>query len=323
LSSINSKSLKIGGAKSDKGSTDKQKEKEEIIGKYKKAGAIAKDVRESIRPLVKVGTPLIEICEKTESLVTEKGGTCAFPCNVSINNIAAHYSSPLNDKNTIQEEDVVKVDFGVHVDGYIADTAFTVCFDPTYQKLIEAAERGLKVAVENIKNGADTRRIGALVEVAIREMGYRPIRELSGHLLDQYELHGPKTIPCIGSIGGQKLEEGEVYAVETFASTGSGSVHDTPYCYIYRLVPVRSPVRFRGSRQILSIVQDRYKTLPFAVRWIAKQASALSLKLALRELTAAGLLFEYHVLSDAKDSMIAQSEETVLVTKDGHEVLTY
>jgi len=322
LSSTNSRSLETGKAKSDKGSPDKQKEKEEILGKYRKAATIAREVRESIKPLVKVGIPLIELCDKTESLIVVKGGTCAFPCNVSINNIAAHYSPPPDDKTTIQEKDVVKVDFGVHVDGYIADTAFTVSFDPTYQKLVEAAERGLKVAIENIRAGADTRRIGALVEVAIREMGYRPIRELSGHLLDQYELHGPKTIPCIGSVGSQKLEEGEVYAVETFASTGSGSVHDTPYCYIYRLIPVRSPIRFRGSRQILSIVQNKYKTLPFAVRWIAKQASALSLKLALKELTTSGLLFKYHVLSDKKESVVAQSEETVLVTKDGREVLT-
>jgi methionyl aminopeptidase len=241
---------------------------------------------------------------------------------LSINNIAAHYSPPPEDKTAIQEKDVVKVDYGVHVDGYIADTAFTICFDPAYQKLVEAAERGLKVAVDNIKAGADTRRIGALVEVAIREMGYKPIKELSGHLLGQYELHGAKTIPCVGSVGSQKLEEGEVYAVETFASTGSGSVHDTPYCYIYRLIPVRSPIRFRGARQVLAIVQEKYKTLPFATRWIAKEVSPLSLKLALKELTTSGLLFEYHVLSDRKESIVAQSEETVLVTKDGHEVLT-
>jgi methionyl aminopeptidase len=323
LSRTDSKSGETGGVKSDKGSSDKQKEKDEILGKYRKAAAIAKDVRESIKPLVKVGAPLIELCDKTESLIVEKGGVCAFPCNISINNIAAHYSSPPDDKATIHEKDVVKVDYGVHVDGYIADTAFTVSFDPAYQKLVEAAERGLKVAVDNMKAGADTRRIGALIEVAIREMGYKPIRELSGHLLGQYELHGPKTIPCVGSVGGQKLEDGEVYAVETFATSGSGSIHDTPYCYIYRLVPVRSPIRFRGSRQILSIVQNNYKTLPFAERWIAKQVSKLSLRLALKELTSSGLLFEYHVLSDTKESMIAQSEETVLVKKDSSEVLTH
>ncbi|WXG45935.1 MAG: type II methionyl aminopeptidase [Candidatus Atabeyarchaeum deiterrae] len=310
-------------AKNSKEISDEAQKKEEILVKYRKAGAIARDVREAIRPSIKVGSPILEICEKVEAMIIEKGGGWAFPCNISMNNIAAHYSPPLGDKTIIGEKDVVKVDFGVHVDGYIADIAFTLSFDPAYQRLVEAAERGLKAAIDNIKAGQDSRRIGALIEVAIREMGYRPIKDLSGHLVEQYELHGPKTIPCVGSGGSSKLEEGEVYALDIFATNGSGGVHDTPYCYIYMLMPTRSPIRFRGSRQVLSIIGEKYKTLPFTERWLTKEVSALSLKLALKELTNAGMLFEYHVLSERKDSMVAQAEETVLVKKDGSEVLGY
>lgn len=308
--------------KDDKQHVDEAKKKEEILADYKKAGTIAKEVREAAKPLVKVGVPVIELCEKIESLILEKGGNWAFPCNISINNLAAHYSPPIGDKTSIADKDVVKVDFGVHVEGYIADTAFTISFDPTYQKLVEAAQKGVKVALQNIKAGADTRRIGALVEVAVREMGYRPIRELTGHLLEQYEVHGAKTIPSVGSVGGSKLEEGEFYAVETFATTGSGGVHDTPYCYIYRMLPVRVPIRFAGSRQIVSIVGKKYKSLPFTERWLAKEAPNVSLKFALKELTGLGLLYEYHVLADRKESVVAQAEETISVKKDGCDVLT-
>ncbi|WXG43319.1 MAG: type II methionyl aminopeptidase [Promethearchaeati archaeon SRVP18_Atabeyarchaeia-1] len=322
MSSNDKNSKQVAKAKATKEPTDESQKKEEILGKYKKAAAIAKEVREAAKPIVKVAIPLIDLAEKIETLILEKGGNWAFPCGISINNLAAHYSPPPGDKSMIGEKDVVKVDFGVHIDGYIADTAFTVSFDPAYQKLVEAAEKGVKVAIENLKAGVETRRVGALVEVAIREMGYKPVKELTGHLLEQYEVHGPKIIPSVGSAGSSKLEEGEFYAVETFATNGSGSIHETPYSYIYRLMPVRTPVRFGGSRQILSIANKKYKTLPFAERWIAKEASTVPLKFALKELIGSGALYEYHVLADRKDSMIAQAEQTVLITKDGCEVLT-
>jgi methionyl aminopeptidase len=321
LSKTTPKSSEAVKPKDDKEAA-KEVKKQEILASYRKAGTIAKEVREAAKPLVKAGVSIIELCEKIETMIINKGGNWAFPCNISINNLAAHYSPPIGDKTSIGEKDVVKVDFGVHVDGYIADTAFTISLDPAYQKLVEAAEKGVKVAIQNIKAGADTRRIGALVEVAVRELGYRPIKELTGHLLEQYEVHGPKTIPSVGSVGGSRLEEGEFYAVETFATTGSGGVHDTPYCYIYRMLPVRSPIRFAGSRQIISIVGKKYKSLPFTERWLAKEAPNVSLKFALKELIGSGLLYEYHVLADRKESMVAQAEETVLVRKDGCDVLT-
>jgi methionyl aminopeptidase len=309
-------------AKATKEPADAEEKKEEKLVKYRKAAAIAKEVREAAKPLVRVAAPVIDIAEKIEAMTLEKGGSWGFPCNISINSLAAHYSPPPSDRTTVGEKDVVKVDFGVHVDGYIADTAFTVSLDPAHQKLVEAAEKGVKVAIENLKAGVETRRVGALVEVAVREMGYKPVRELTGHLLEQYEVHGSKIIPNVGSAGSSKTEEGEVYAVETFATNGSGSIHETPYSYIYRLLPVRTPVRFAGSRQILSIAAKKYKTLPFAERWIAKEVPNVPLRFALKELIGSGALYEYHVLADRKDCVIAQSEQTILIAKDGCEVLT-
>ncbi len=303
---------------------EEEESEEEILEKYQKAGKILAEVREGIRPLVKVDTSILEICEKAEKLILEKEAKPAFPCNVSINNYAAHYTASAGEETLIQEKDVVKVDIGVHVDGYIGDGAFTVSFDPEYDSLVEAAEESLRRGLEIIKPGVKNNEVGKIIEQTTKEINpsFSPIKELSGHKLEKYTLHGVKIIPNISVPHGQKIEEGEIYALETFATDGTGSVHDTPLCYIYRLQPVRIPVRSKGARKILKIVAEEYKTLPFAERWLTGKVSSLNLKFGLRELINSGLLYEYHVLADKKGSKVAQAEETFIVTEDGCEIIT-
>lgn len=304
----------------EKGEEEREVEEKEKIEKYRKAGQIAARIRKELDKLVKVGTPVIEICNRVETLIKELGGNPAFPCNVSINNIAAHYTSPPNDKTVLENNSIVKVDFGVHVNGFIADTAITFDLNSGFEKLKEAAEEALRVAIENIKAGVKTNEIGKLIHEKIKEYGYKPIRDLSGHLLDEYSLHGAKIIPNITLPHGETIEVGEVYAVETFASTGSGTVHEKPYAYIYRILPVRIPVRLLSSRKLLRIASERFKGLPFAERWLAKEIPAL--KLAIKELTNKGVLYEYRVLADEKGSMVAQAEHTIIVNEDGCEIVT-
>nr|MDO8079879.1 type II methionyl aminopeptidase [Candidatus Freyarchaeota archaeon] len=297
-------------------------EEKDKFEKYRKAGKAVKDVRENARKMVQPGTPIIDICERIESELLNKEVGISFPCNVSINNIAAHYTSPSDDKTLINDNDMVKIDFGTHVDGYIADTAFTVSFKPEHEKLIEASEKALEAAIEMIKPGAETRLIGEKIEETIKGYGFRPIKDLSGHLLDQYIIHSSKIIPNISIPHGTKIEEGEVYALETFATTGSGSVTEAPYAYIYSLLPLRIPLRFKGSRQVLGLVQKEFKTLPFAERWLAKKVSKAGLKLAIKELTEKGLFRAYNVLSDRKGSLVSQAEHTLIVLDSGCEVIT-
>ena len=313
---------KVKNQSSEKQEQKQQQEEEEKFEKYRKAGKAAKEVREIARKIVQPGTPIIDICERVESELLSRGVGLSFPCNVSINNVAAHYTSPPDDKTVINERDVVKIDFGAHVDGYIADTAFTVSFNPEHNKLIEASERALEVAIDLIKPGVETKLIGEKIEETIKGYGFRPIKDLSGHLLDQYFLHSSKIIPNISVPHGTKIEEGEVYALETFASTGSGSVTEAPYAYIYSLMPFRVPLRFKGSRQVLGLIQKDFKTLPFAERWLAKKISKAGLKFAIRELTEKGVLRAYNVLSDKKGSLVSQAEHTLIVLKDGCEVIT-
>jgi methionyl aminopeptidase len=290
--------------------------------KYRQAGKIAKQVREEILPQIKIGARAYDLCEATEARILELGGGLAFPTNISINEVAAHYSSPEQDDTTIQDGDIVKFDLGVHIDGYIADTAVTVNFNPELERLVEASQEALNKALVLIRPKTNSKDLGKIIENTIKGYGYRPIRDLSGHQLDEYLLHGSKSLPNIAVPHGSILEEGEAYALETFATTGSGSVHETGQHYIFSLNPTRIALRNRGAREILRLVAREFKTLPFSRRYIAKHVSKLSLALGLRELTTKNVFHQYSVLADIKGSRVAQTEHTFLVTKDGIEITT-
>jgi len=290
--------------------------------KYRRAGRIAHQVRDEVAPTIKVGTRVLEICEKTEARILELGGRVAFPTNVSINEVAAHYSSPEDDPMTVRDGDIVKLDIGVHVDGYIADTAISVSFNPALERLVQASREALSKGLELVKPKANAKDIGKAIEDTIRGYGYRPIRELSGHQLDQYLLHGAKSLPNIAVPHGATIEEGEAYALETFATTGTGSVHQTGQYFIFSLLPQRVALRSSGAREIVRLVGREFRSLPFSRRYLAKHVQKLSLALGLRELITNGFLRQYSVLADVKGSHVAQAEDSFLVTKDGVEILT-
>ena len=293
---------------------------EEELQKYRQAGKILADVREEIKPLVKEGAKVVEIAERAEELILKRGAKPAFPCNVSVNEIAAHYSPPLNDGRVIQEGDVVKVDLGAHVDGYIADTAFTVVVGGD-SRLAEAAERALEAAIGVVKPGIDVGEIGRAVEQAITEMGFKPIRNLTGHSLARWDLHAGITIPNVEERTGQTLKPGDVLAIEPFATDGAGFVEDQQQTVIFRYLR-DAPTRLRMTRALLRDIKQLYDGLPFAERWLAKRMSRLRLELSLRELVGAGALWPYHVLAERAKGKVAQAEHTVIVTEDGCEITT-
>src|SRR6185503_19373155 len=156
---------------------------------YLKAGKIASEVREIARKRNHVGSTLREVCETVVSQIKDRNGSPAFPVNVSLNEIAAHYTAEPNDSTTVNEGDVLKIDIGVHIDGYIADTAVTVCYDPKYEWLVKAAEAALGEAVRMARVNTKASDIGRVIEGTITKSGYRPIQNLSGHSLQQYTLH--------------------------------------------------------------------------------------------------------------------------------------
>ncbi|NHJ13720.1 MAG: type II methionyl aminopeptidase [Candidatus Thorarchaeota archaeon] len=299
-----------------------EEDDEDNWDKWRKAGAVAKEALDIARPMVKPGTKLLDIVEAVEKHISENATGISFPCNIAINNIAAHYTSPLDDETVIQEGDLVTVDCGGHIDGCISDSAFTIALNREHEKLVKASEDATKIAIEMMRPGAKLNTIGALIEDTIKSAGFEPIKQLTGHQLKEYELHAEKQVPCVSGKAEVLVEEGEVYAVETFASTGSGNVSDLPDPLIFQLLPVRVPVRFKGTKQFLSIARRDYKEFPFAKRWMAKQLRRADLELAIRELQKNGALVAHHILAEEEEQFVSQAEHTVIVTEDGFERTT-
>jgi len=304
--------------------TDEDKELE--LESLKKAGNIANEVKKFLKPEIKVGTTVLSLIETAESKIVELDGNWAFPVNVSINNVAAHYTSPIKDDGlTINEGDIVKVDLGVHIEGFIVDTAFTVSFsdNPLLENIIQATEVALEAAKNMAKPEVNTRVIGKKIESVVKGFGYNPIKELGGHQIERWTVHGKKQFPELGSQRGDVIKEGDVFAVEIFASTGEGSVHSTNFSYIYEVNPYagRVPLRRKTSKQILGHVNKNYKTLPFAERWLAKDFR-IGVAFGLQELVQQGKLKVDYVLSEQKGTYVSQSEETIMITENGFEQLT-
>ena len=307
---------------------EKQIKKEEdddtkdVWEKWRRAGVVAHEALDLARPMIEPGIKVLDIINTVENYIRENSSGTSFPCNVSLNNIAAHYTSPLNDETVIQEGDLVTVDCGSHVDGCIADTAFTVALNPDHQNLVKAAEDATNVAIKMMRPGAKLNTIGALIEDTITNAGFKPIKQLTGHQLKEYELHGEKQVPCISGKSEVLVEEGEAYAIETFASTGSGNITDLPNPTIYQLVPIRVPLRFSGSKQFLGIARKEYGEFPFAERWLAERMNHGTLKMAIKELRKNGALYAHHILAEEKGEFVSQHEHTVIITARGHEKTT-
>ncbi|MEW6329358.1 MAG: type II methionyl aminopeptidase [Candidatus Micrarchaeota archaeon] len=294
-----------------------------MIDKYERAGKIVFDALQLAKSEAKPGAKLLELAEKIEGFIVSQGARPAFPANISINDTAAHYTPPFDDAGVLGEKDVVKIDVGAHVDGFIGDIAATIDFSGENGKLVEASESALQAALSVMRAGAHTSAVGEAVETEIKKYGFKPIENLTGHALGEYELHAGIEIPSIRTQHSHELKEGDVFAVEPFASAGAGHVSEGNLVEIFSLLE-QAPARLRESRKLLSHAQENYKKLPFAERWLRKAAfpSKLLLNAALKELVLAGALRQYPVLRDSGKGLVSQAELTVRVEKDSVSILT-
>jgi methionyl aminopeptidase len=296
---------------------------DEAIEKFRLSGKILRETREEIKRFVKEGMPIIEVCEKAEKLIREKGGKPAFPCNVSINEVAAHYTSPPNDNKKIPENSIVKVDIGAHVDGYVTDTAVTINFNPEYEGLTETAEKALKTAIENIRPNASTSKIGALIENTIKSRGFKPISNLTGHQVGRYLVHAGVSIPNISQISFSKIKLGEAYAIEPFVTLPEavGKVEDSSEVTIFRYLKSK-PTKNPYAKRLLKHIESNFRTLPFAERWLNSLMPKQHRQEALKELLSSKAIMGYPVFVEISRKPVAQAEHTVLVTEEGCIVLT-
>ena len=295
----------------------------EELGKFRLSGKILRETREEMKGYVKENMPIIDVCEKAEGLIRAKGGKPAFPCNVSINEVAAHYTSPPNDKSIIPENSTVKVDIGVHIDGYVTDTAFTACFSQEGRSMANTAEYALKSAIENIHGDMATGRIGGIIETAIKNRGFKPISNLTGHSVGRYLIHAGTSIPNVAQLSLTKVKTGEVFAIEPFVTQPDaiGRVDDSPQVTIYRFVKARS-IKSPFAKKLLKHIEVNFRTLPFAERWLIGVVFAEQHKSAFEELISSKSITGYPVFVEASKKPVAQAEHTLLIKEDGCEVLT-
>ncbi|MEK6823888.1 MAG: type II methionyl aminopeptidase [Nanoarchaeota archaeon] len=285
------------------------------------AGQIASEVKEYAKSIIKKDMPLLEIAEKIENKIIELGGKPAFPVNTSINEIAAHYTSGHNDTSTAHG--LLKIDLGVHIDGWIADTAISIDLENSEEnkKLIQASKDALDNAIEiiNKKENPTTGEIGKTIQETIESKGFLPIINLSGHQIEQYNLHAGLTIPNIDNKSTEIISPG-LYAIEPFVTQGNGKVRDGKSSGIYMLTNPKTP-RTPMAREILEFIAKEYQTLPFCSRWLVKKFG-IKVMFALKQLEENGSLHQFPQLVESSNSKVAQTEHTLLITEKEVKVTT-
>lgn len=286
---------------------------------YAKAGKINSQALAYARTIAKKGAKLVDVADKIEQKIIDLGGKLACPVTLSCDHIAAHYC-PEEEDTTILDSQVLKIDIGVHVNGKIADAAITIDLSGKYGDLVKAAEEARDKALAMIKPGVTLSQIGSVIQSSITKYGFAPIRNLSGHRLENFELHASPSIPNVINADNTKLEKGWAIAIEPFSTNGAGIIQDSDYPTIFSLVnkkPVRSPI----AREVLAFIEEEYQALPFAKRWLTKKFGKGKTALALRELSQAGLLEAHPPLIEKNKGIVAQAEHTIFVD-DKSEITT-
>ena len=293
---------------------------DEVRGKLRLAGRVAAEARAIGVSLCTEGAPLLDIAERIEAHMRSRGAPPAFPTCLSIDHVAAHYSPVHNDRLTLKRGNVVKLDLGAQVDGYIADTASTVEVGTrNWTDLIKASEVACETAIEVCRPKTPTRLLGSAIERAIESYGFKPISNLTGHTIERYRLHAGKSIPNVGGLGDDVVEAGDTLAIEPFATNGAGKVEGKKSGNIYRLVSPRE-ISPAPLNEFLRKIEANFKTLPFSERW----AYALDRKAPahLGRLLRAGRIMTYESLLDTGRGVVAQTEHTMIVDGGGDEVTT-
>lgn len=277
---------------------------------YLEAGKIHQEVSEKIKPLIKVGALYLDLARKIESLVQSYGASLAFPVNIQPNN-EVHYTPIPNDTRVIQQGDLIKIDFGVHVNGYISDSAFTISFNQEFDEMVEFTEKALKNALSNLKPGMKISEIGKRLDESMKGSKYKIIKNLMGHQLNQWELHSSKSVMVYETSSENIFEPGEAYAVEIFVTNGVGHIKSSSNAIIFALSKKQSPVRDLKIRTLCKQIQEKRRHFPFSERYITEHLGYS--KIDFFNLKRSDNLVEYPILLELPNSKIAQFEDVIYV----------
>ena len=293
------------------------------IEDYIKAGKIAGEVRENVRKKDWIGKTVEEICDYAESEIIKRGAKCAFPVNTSLNEIAAHYTAEPNDAKTVSDSDLIKIDLGAQINGYIADTAVTVNYNQEHDSMVQAAENALEAAMSMIKSGVKSKDVGRKIQNTIQDMGFKPIANLSGHSLDQYTIHAGKTVPNMWSIGSFDFSENQAYACEPFvtAKNGLGFVRNGKIQNIFALSS-RKRTKDDEADKVQEYIWNNFNMLPFALRWLLNEWEEKEARRLLDILIKKKVVKAYAILVEASGKTVAQAEHTFIPNQTGVTVTT-
>ena len=288
---------------------------------YRKAGRIASECREWAKVNIQPGVTIRHVLETVEQMIRERGGEPGFPAQSSRNSIAAHYCSSPEDEQEYAEGDCVKVDIGVHVDGYVADTAASVDLskDKRWTPLVESARAALAAAIATVGDGVPVGEVGGAIERTIVKAGFQPVRNLTGHGLGRWKVHTPPQIPNYAERGGGVFRKGTVFAIEPFACTGEGMIREAGKAEVFMMV--RPPMRAKGlDRDVLKAIEG-WRGLPIARRYF-KHLDRAVVEDTLLKLARQGSLVRYPPLVEEDGVMVAQYEHSLYLSADGVEILT-
>ncbi|MBU0628964.1 MAG: type II methionyl aminopeptidase [Nanoarchaeota archaeon] len=281
----------------------------ETIENYKKAGKIAAEALAYGKELIRKDSSVLDVLNKVEEKIISLDALPAFPAQISMNEIAAHFC-PEDDDSLVFSDQVVSLDIGVHIDGCIGDNACSVDLSGNNPELIKASEEALKAAIEVVKVGVKLSEIGKAIEDTITSFGFQPVRNLSGHGLDLYNIHSSPTIPNFNTKDNAVLEK-QVIAIEPFATTGAGLIQEHGEPSVFALMG-RKSVRVGFVRDILKKIES-YNGLPFTTRWLTKDFSAAQVRFAFNQLKQLQILHEYPPLVEKNNGLVSQAEHSLLV----------
>jgi methionyl aminopeptidase len=325
---------------------------EDLYKRVRHAAEVHRQVRAYAQSFIKPGIKLADMCHllenKNRELVVEHGleRGIGFPTGCSLNHVAAHYTPNPGDDTVLKYDDVMKVDFGTQIDGRIIDSAWTVSFNPRYDPLLEAVKEATDTGIRT--SGIDVRLvdIGEAIqevmesyEVELDGKTYpvKAIRNLNGHSIGPYQIHAGKSVPIVknGCDASTIMEEGEMYAIETFGSTGRGYVIEDMECshYMKNFDAPHVPLRMQSSKRLLGHINKTFGTLAFCRRWLerddggsafvngdnGKQTKYMG---ALKNLCDAGIVQAYPPLCDVNGCYTAQYEHTIMMRPMCKEVVS-
>lgn len=291
----------------------------ESLEKWKRACRISAEALEYGVSLIKKGASVMGVCDTVDKKIASLGAKPAFPSQISLDSVAAHYCCPYDDA-TILVSQVAKLDVGAHIDGFPGDNAATVDLSGSNSELVKASRNALDAAIKAVRPGVPLSEIGGVIQSEITSLGFSPVRNLSGHGVGRFELHTQPSIPNVRNNDFSVLSPGQVVAIEPFATTGEGIVMEAGNAEVF-MQTAHKPLRDATARQILDDI-EAYENLPFAKRWLAGKFQSLKVDFALRQLQQLGALHAFPPLVEKGRGLVSQAEHTILVTDSGCEVLT-